>query len=44
MDKGQVIGSVFDHEKDVSLFFRRDESHCCVAGSPALSKNKDTFF
>ena len=37
-------GSVVDQEKNVSLYFRRDESRCCAAGSPASSKNKDTSF
>ena len=35
------FGSVVDQQKDVSLFFRRDESRCCVTGSPVSSKNKD---
>ena len=26
----------------MSIFFRRDESRCHVAGSPVLPKNKDT--
>ena len=36
--------SVVDGEKDVSLFFRRDESRCCASDSPVSSKNKDTPF
>ena len=26
-------GSVVDEQKDMSLFFRRDESRCCAAAS-----------
>ena len=39
-----ALGSVIDQQKDVSLYIRRDESHCCVAGSQVLSINKDTSF
>ena len=38
------FGSVVDQEKDVSRFFRQDESRCCVADSSVPSKNKGTSF
>ena len=37
-------GPILDQQKDVYLFFRRDESRCCAAGKPVSSKNKDTSF
>ena len=42
--KMYIIGAVLRQRKDVSIFFRRDESLSCAAGKPVSSKNKDASF
>ena len=36
--------SVVDQQKVVSLFFRQNESSCCVTDKPVSSRNNDMYF